>query len=51
MAKAQDLALDAVLTDLLSDVTIYIYVDIVLEKQHPNLGSRNMSNEVEKWTL
>jgi hypothetical protein len=27
-------------------VTIYIYAGIVLERQHPNLGLKNMSNEV-----
>lgn len=32
MAKEQDNALDAALTDLLFDVTIYIYVDNVLER-------------------
>jgi len=32
MAKEQDHALDAGLTDRLFDVTIYIYVGIVLEK-------------------
>jgi len=51
MVKAQDHALDAVLTGQLSDVTIYIYAGIVLEKQHPNLGLKNMSNEVARWTL
>jgi hypothetical protein len=37
--------------DPLSDVTIYIYADIALERQHPNLGLKNMNNEVAKWTL
>ena len=32
MARAQDLALDVALMGLLFDVTIYIYVGIVLEK-------------------
>jgi len=32
MAKGQDPAVDVVLMDLLSDVTIYICVGIVLEK-------------------
>ena len=32
MAKEQDSALDAGLTDLLFDVTIYIYVGDVLER-------------------
>jgi len=32
MAKEQDLAVDADLTGLLFDVTIYIYVGIVLER-------------------
>jgi len=32
MAKEQDSALDVALTDLLFDVTIYIYVDDVLER-------------------
>jgi hypothetical protein len=32
--------------DLLFGVTIYIYAGIVLERQHPNLGLKNMSNEV-----
>jgi urease accessory protein UreE len=31
--------------DQLSDVTIYIYADNVLEKWLRSLGSRNMSNE------
>ena len=41
-----DLARDAVLTGLSSDVTIYIYVGTVLGRQHPNLGSKNTSSEV-----
>lgn len=45
MVKEQDLVLDAVLTGPLSDVTIYICVGIVLERQHLNLGLKNMSNE------
>jgi hypothetical protein len=32
MAKEQDLVVDAGLTDLSFDVTIYIYVGIVLER-------------------
>jgi len=32
MVKEQDSALDAGLTDLLFDVTIYIYVDDALER-------------------
>jgi len=32
MEKEQDPAVDVVLTDLLFDVTIYIYVGIVLER-------------------
>ncbi len=34
----------------LSDVTIYIYVDTVLERQHLNLGSKNLSSEEPPWT-
>ena len=33
------------------DVTIYIYAGIALGKLLPNLGSKNMSSEVEAWTL
>ncbi len=33
--------------DLLSDVTIYIYVGTVLGRQRPNLGSKNMNKEAE----
>jgi hypothetical protein len=35
-AKVRDHVLDAVDMDQLSDVTIYIYVDAVLEKQPQN---------------
>jgi hypothetical protein len=51
MAKAQDLALDAVLTGQLSDVTIYIYAGTVLGRQRPSLGLKNMSSEVARWIL
>ena len=51
MAKEQDLALDAVLTDPLSDVTIYICAGTVLGKQRQNWVSKNMSDEVAEWTL
>ena len=45
MGKVRDLASDAVLMDLLFDVTIYIYVGTVLGKQRPNSDLKNMSNE------
>jgi hypothetical protein len=50
MAKEQDLASDAVLTDLSYDVTIYIYVDTVLGRQLQNLDLKNMSSEATRWT-
>ena len=46
MARARDLVLGVVLMDLLFGVTIYIYAGIVLERRHPNLGLKNMSDEV-----
>jgi hypothetical protein len=51
MAKEQDLALDAVLTDPLSDVTIYICAGTVLGRQRQNLGLKNMSSEEKRWIL
>jgi len=45
MAKEQDHAVGAGLMDLLFDVTIYIYADIVLERWLKNSGSKNTSNE------
>jgi hypothetical protein len=51
MAKERDPALDAVLLDLLSDVTIYICAGTVLGKQRQNWVSKNMSDEVAEWTL
>jgi hypothetical protein len=51
MAKERDHALDVVLSDLLSDVTIYICAGTVLGKQRQNWASRNMSDEAAKWTL
>jgi hypothetical protein len=45
MAKEQDHVADAALTDLLFDVTIYIYVDIVSEKWPKNWASKNMIEE------
>ena len=42
-----DLARDAVLTGLSSDVTIYIYVGTALGKRRPNLGLKNTSSEVK----
>ncbi len=49
MVKVQDLALDAVLTGLLSDVTIYICAGTVLGRQRLSLALKNMSREVAKW--
>jgi hypothetical protein len=49
MVKAQDLALDAVLLDQLSDVTIYICAGTVLGRQRRSLGLKNMNNEVAIW--
>jgi hypothetical protein len=49
MVKEQDLALDAVLTGQLSDVTIYIYAGTVLGRQRQSLVSKNMSSEVARW--
>ena len=43
MEKVQDLVLDVDHTVRLYAVTIYISVDSVLEKQHQNLDSKNMS--------
>ncbi len=43
MEKVQDLVLGADHTGLSYAVTIYISVDTVLEKQHQNLDSKNMS--------
>lgn len=43
--------LGVVLMGLSFGVTIYIYAGIVLERRHPNLGLKNMSDEVERWTL
>ena len=51
MVKAQDLALDVVLMDQLSDVTIYIYAGTVLGRQRRSLGSKSMSRDVARWTL
>jgi hypothetical protein len=50
MVKEQDLALDAVLTDPLSDVTIYIYAGTVLGRQRQNSDSKSMSSEAATWT-
>ena len=49
MVKGQDRVLDAGLMDRSFDVTVYIYVGTVLEKQHQSWGLRNMSNEVARW--
>ena len=51
MARAQGLVLGVVRMDLLFGVTIYIYAGIVLERRRPSLGLKNMSDEVERWTL
>ena len=51
MVKARGLALGVVLTDPLSDVTIYICAGTVLGKQRQNWVSKNMSDEVAEWTL
>jgi hypothetical protein len=51
MAKEQDLALDAVLTGRLSDVTIYIYAGTVLGRQPQSWVSKNMNSEAARWTL
>jgi len=51
MVKAQDLALDVVLMDQLSDVTIYIYVGTVLGRQRQSLDSKSMSRDVAIWIL
>ena len=55
MEKEQGRAADAGLMDLLFDVIIYIYADIVLERQPKSLVSKNMNNEehndghIGKW--
>jgi len=46
MVKEHDLALDVVLTDPLSDVTIYICVGTVLGRLRRSLVSKNMNSEV-----
>ena len=51
MVKAQGLALDVVLMDQLSDVTIYIYVGTVLGRQRQSLDSKSMSKDVAIWIL
>jgi len=51
MVKGQDLALDAVLTGQLSDVTIYICAGTVLGRRRQSLVSKNMSSEVARWIL
>jgi len=51
MVKAQGLALDVVLMDQLSDVTIYIYVGTVLGRQRQSLDSKSMSRDVAIWIL
>ena len=49
MVKAQGLALDAVLMDLLFDVTIYIYAGTVLGRQRQNSDLKSMSSEAATW--
>jgi len=49
MVKGHDLALDAVLTDQLSDVTIYICAGTVLGRQRQSWVSKNMSSEEKRW--
>ena len=49
MVKEQDLALGAVLTDPLSDVTIYICAGTVLGRQPQSLGLKNTNSEVASW--
>ena len=51
MVKAQDLALDVVLMDQLSDVTIYIYAGSVLGRQRQSLDLKSMSRDVAIWIL
>jgi len=48
MVKEPDLALDAVLTDPLSDVTIYIYAGTVLGRQRQNSDLKSMSSEATR---
>ena len=49
MAKEQDLALDAVLTGPLFDVTIYICAGTVLGRQRQNSDLKSMSSEAIRW--
>ena len=51
MVKAPGLALDVVLMDQLSDVTIYIYAGTVLGRQRQSLDSKSMSRDVAIWIL
>ena len=51
MVKEQDLALGAVLTDPLSDVTIYICAGTVLGRQPQSSDLKNMSSEEKRWIL